>query len=73
MLNITFKPTMLKKKILTRLFGAIAGVRTTEPIIAFTFDDGPDPYDTPKVLDLLEHHGVKATFFVLGIRVLQHP
>jgi peptidoglycan/xylan/chitin deacetylase (PgdA/CDA1 family) len=73
MFNIMFKPTMLKKKIFTRLFGAITGVRTTEPIIAFTFDDGPDPNDTPKILDLLEHHGVKATFFVLGIRVLQHP
>jgi peptidoglycan/xylan/chitin deacetylase (PgdA/CDA1 family) len=73
MINITQKPAKFKKKILTRLFGTITGVKTSEPIVALTFDDGPDPHDTPKVLELLEHHGVRATFFVLGIRALQHP
>lgn len=41
--------------------------------IAFTFDDGPDPMYTPQVLDLLEKHGAKATFFVVGERVEAHP
>jgi peptidoglycan/xylan/chitin deacetylase (PgdA/CDA1 family) len=38
-----------------------------------TFDDGPDPVDTPKLLDLLQEKGVKATFFVVGKRADQHP
>jgi peptidoglycan-N-acetylglucosamine deacetylase len=34
--------------------------------VALTFDDGPHRLSTPRFLDLLEHHGVHATFFVLG-------
>ncbi|HEY7354124.1 MAG TPA: polysaccharide deacetylase family protein, partial [Terriglobales bacterium] len=36
--------------------------------VALTFDDGPDPVYTPKLLDLLREKGVKATFFVIGKR-----
>lgn len=35
-------------------------------IVTLTFDDGPFPETTPKVLDLLDRHHVKATFFVIG-------
>jgi peptidoglycan-N-acetylglucosamine deacetylase len=41
--------------------------------LALTFDDGPDPADTPKLLDLLREKGVKATFFVVGKRADRHP
>src|ERR1700683_1579153 len=41
--------------------------------LALTFDDGPDPVDTPKLLDLLREKGVKATFFVVGKRADQYP
>jgi peptidoglycan-N-acetylglucosamine deacetylase len=41
--------------------------------VALTFDDGPDPVYTPKLLDLLRERGVKATFFVIGKRADQHP
>ena len=41
--------------------------------IALTFDDGPDPVDTPRLLDLLREKGVKATFFVVGKRADQYP
>jgi peptidoglycan/xylan/chitin deacetylase (PgdA/CDA1 family) len=41
--------------------------------VALTFDDGPDPVYTPKLLDLLREKGVKATFFVVGKRADQHP
>jgi peptidoglycan/xylan/chitin deacetylase (PgdA/CDA1 family) len=41
--------------------------------VALTFDDGPDPLDTPKLLDLLREKGVKATFFVVGKRADQYP
>jgi peptidoglycan-N-acetylglucosamine deacetylase len=73
MSHIIPRPSMFKKKLLTHLFGTITGVKTNEPIVALTFDDGPDPIDTTKLLDLLEHHNIQATFFVLGLRVLQHP
>ncbi len=36
--------------------------------IALTFDDGPNPAWTPRLLDVLAEHGVKATFFMLGSR-----
>jgi peptidoglycan/xylan/chitin deacetylase (PgdA/CDA1 family) len=41
--------------------------------IALTFDDGPDPRYTPKVLEVLRKHDVKATFFVMGARAKKHP
>lgn len=37
--------------------------------VALTFDDGPDPVTTPKVLDTLRRRGLKATFFVHGERI----
>lgn len=39
-------------------------VNTTEKVVAFTFDDGPLPNTTPKLLDILKQHDAKATFFV---------
>jgi len=41
--------------------------------VALTFDDGPDPDVTPRVLDLLDRHGARATFFCIGERVRAHP
>lgn len=41
--------------------------------VALTFDDGPDPRVTPRVLDLLGEHGARATFFCIGRRAEQHP
>ena len=41
--------------------------------IALTFDDGPDPEVTPKVLDLLDAHGARASFFCIGERAAAHP
>jgi peptidoglycan/xylan/chitin deacetylase (PgdA/CDA1 family) len=43
------------------------------PRAALTFDDGPDPDVTPRVLDLLERHRAIATFFCIGERVAAHP
>jgi peptidoglycan-N-acetylglucosamine deacetylase len=48
-------------------------VRTDLPLVALSFDDGPDPAFTPQVLDILERHGAKATFFLIGERALCHP
>ena len=41
--------------------------------IWLTIDDGPDPDDTPKILDLLDRHHAKATFFVIGERAARWP
>lgn len=41
--------------------------------VALTLDDGPDPELTPKVLDLLQVHGVRATFFCIAQRAAAHP
>ena len=41
--------------------------------IALTFDDGPDPEVTPKVLELLEAHGVRASFFCIAENAQRHP
>ena len=38
-----------------------------------TIDDGPDPADTPRILDLLDQHSARATFFVIGERAAAHP
>jgi len=48
-------------------------VETQEKVIALTFDDAPDEIYTPRILDVLEKHDVKATFFVLGARVEKYP
>ena len=54
-------------------FGTITAVRTSEPLCAITFDGGPDEHWTPQVLDVLDAHGAKATFFVIGKYVDAHP
>ncbi len=41
--------------------------------LALTFDDGPDPQITPRVLDLLDSANAKGTFFVIGQRAEKHP
>jgi peptidoglycan/xylan/chitin deacetylase (PgdA/CDA1 family) len=41
--------------------------------VALTFDGGPDPRWTPRVLELLAEHGAKATFFVVGRKAELHP
>ena len=41
--------------------------------VALTFDDGPDPTWTPKVLDILKRRGVPATFFMIGENAADHP
>ncbi|MFF4211053.1 glycosyltransferase [Streptomyces sp. NPDC001796] len=41
--------------------------------IALTFDDGPDPVWTPRILDVLRRNHVHATFFVVGTQVVAHP
>lgn len=48
-------------------------VNTTSNSLFLTFDDGPHPDITPKVLDLLDRYGAKATFFCVGENVYRYP
>lgn len=48
-------------------------VDTKVPLAALTFDDGPDPALTPRILDALDAFGIKATFFSLGHNAAQNP
>ncbi len=41
--------------------------------IALTFDDGPHPYYTAEILEILAEYDVKATFFLIGDNVTRHP
>lgn len=51
----------------------VSRLATAEPVIALTFDDGPDPVVTPRILDVLGAHHARATFFVLGDRAARYP
>jgi peptidoglycan/xylan/chitin deacetylase (PgdA/CDA1 family) len=44
-----------------------------QPAVALTFDDGPDPRYTPRVLETLERYRVTATFFCVGAAARAHP
>ena len=48
-------------------------VETTQPVLAITFDDGPEPTLTPRLLDLLKARGIHATFFMVGRNVTAFP
>ncbi len=50
-----------------------SSVKTSEKILAMTFDDGPHPSLTPKILDILKERNIKATFFVIGKQVKMYP
>jgi peptidoglycan/xylan/chitin deacetylase (PgdA/CDA1 family) len=54
---------------IARLPGAAAALGE----LALTFDDGPDPEVTPRVLDLLDAAAMKASFFLIGERAARHP
>ncbi len=56
-----------------QLFGASVCRTSSARKLAITFDDGPNPAITPKLLELLERHKAKATFFVVGRYVRECP
>ncbi|MET1174012.1 polysaccharide deacetylase family protein [Paenibacillus amylolyticus] len=60
--------------LISRLFGFRVFRRgRSDTQFALTFDDGPDPHYTPRLLDLLRQHQAKATFFVVGEHAASHP
>lgn len=63
-------PTLLARTGFSR---ALKGASAALPQVALTFDDGPDPVWTPRILEILDRHGVTATFFMLGSQAEAHP
>jgi len=57
----------------SQLFGSHIHDTASPKKLAITFDDGPNPSITPKLLDLFEAHGALATFFVIGKFVRDAP
>jgi len=58
----------------SQLFGkAYWKQKTTDKIVALTFDDGPNEPYTSQILDILKDNNIKATFFVLGENVNYYP
>ncbi len=53
--------------------GAVVRVDTDQRVVALTFDDGPDPRWTPRVLQLLQQYHAHGTFFEVGQNVTAHP
>lgn len=61
-------------RFLRPLFGnVIWRANTSSKVIYLTFDDGPVPEVTPRVLDILDRYGWKATFFCVGDNVARYP
>jgi peptidoglycan/xylan/chitin deacetylase (PgdA/CDA1 family) len=47
----------------------VAAVAAPRRLVALTYDDGPNPHNTPALLELLAAHDARATFFVIGSRI----
>lgn len=67
------QPRWLAGAVASAVPGVLVDVRTRRPLIALTFDDGPDPAVTPGLLEVLARHGATATFFVMGDRAERAP
>lgn len=52
---------------------AKSSIELEEKYVALTFDDGPDPHVTPRILNVLKEHDVQATFFMLGSQAEKYP
>jgi len=48
-------------------------VHTSQRIVAITFDDGPNPLYTPQILEIFSEAKAKATFFMIGEQMKDHP
>jgi peptidoglycan-N-acetylglucosamine deacetylase len=63
----------INKIIVVSSLGTITHVKTSEALLALTFDDGPDPVFTPQLLNILKKYNARATFFMVGENAERHP
>jgi peptidoglycan/xylan/chitin deacetylase (PgdA/CDA1 family) len=66
-------PARVVRRVDLAAYGSVTTVDTSRPAVALTYDDGPDPDITPRVLDALARTNARATFFVLGDQAERHP
>jgi len=63
----------LRSLLLSSVIGTITNVKTQEAVVGLTFDDGPHPEFTPRLLEILEKHHARATFFLVGESAKKYP
>lgn len=56
-----------------KVFGSLRNVVTQDCVVALTFDDGPHPDYTPRILEVLARHQAHATFFMVGQAAERYP
>ncbi|WP_238457978.1 polysaccharide deacetylase family protein [Alkalihalobacterium alkalinitrilicum] len=75
-MGATYNPQIERTFITTNIRSApnfTYRANTSKKLVALTFDDGPDGYYTPTILDILKSKSVPATFFVMGQQVKTFP
>ena len=66
-------PANVTGRIAKPWMSSLCSVQTAEKVAALTFDDGPHPVYTPRLLDVLAKHNAKATFFIVGKAAEAYP
>lgn len=66
---VLFQPEWLVSSLRGYSPQVLYAVETDRPVVALTIDDGPDPYDTPRILEVLNEHDARATFFLITSRI----
>jgi peptidoglycan/xylan/chitin deacetylase (PgdA/CDA1 family) len=68
-----YQPFFLVKTVQKFFPNVLFYVPTEKNIFSLTFDDGPNPPYTDRILDILDEYDAKATFFLMGSRIKEHP
>jgi peptidoglycan-N-acetylglucosamine deacetylase len=71
--NVVFNDDLEATPVISTGHDMTQGIEVPPGTVVLTFDDGPDPRWTRPVLDVLDRHGVPATFFMVGEQVRSHP
>ena len=66
---IFLEPEWVVARLRERSPSVLYSIDTLEPVVALTIDDGPDPVQTPKILDILGQYNAHATFFLISSRI----
>lgn len=69
----SLKLLIYSKWLISQASAYVVGHRPTQRNVWLTFDDGPHPIHTDRILDTLKAHNIRATFFMVGANVERHP
>ena len=73
LLSVDYRRARLRGEHLMTRDGVLWRGDPSQRVVALTFDDGPDPQTTPRILDILRQEGIRATFFVVGTKLKRYP